>query len=92
MDRVVAWSGVGSLAMGYYDLPESHIWRWAREYTLADQFHHASFGGSMLAAFWLICACTPYWPDPPADFISRPFPDDPDHLKDRHHAARMATW
>jgi phospholipase C len=82
MDRMVAWSGVGGLAMGYYDLPQSHLWRWAREYTLADQFHHASFGGSMLAAFWLICACTPYWPNPPADYVSRPFPDDPDHLKD----------
>ena len=82
MDRFVAWSGVGGLAMGYYDLPNSNLWRWAREYTLADQFFHASFGGSMLAAFWLICACTPYWPDPPEDFISRPFPDDPEHLKD----------
>ena len=35
------------------------LWQWAREYTLADNFFMAAFGGSYLNHQWLICACTP---------------------------------
>jgi phospholipase C len=67
MDRFVAWSDNGGLVMSYYDakdLPEGKL---AQQYTLADRFFHAAFGGSFLNHFWLICACTPAWPDAPAD-------------------------
>jgi len=35
------------------------LWKWAREYTLADHFFMAAFGGSYLNHQWLVCACTP---------------------------------
>src|SRR5258708_593721 len=34
-------------------------------YTLADNFFHAAFGGSLLNHFWLICACTPRFDNAP---------------------------
>ena len=33
---------------------------------LLDHFFHAAFGGSFLNHFWLVCACTPVYPDAPA--------------------------
>jgi phospholipase C len=35
------------------------MWKLAKEFTLADLFFHAAFGGSFLNHFWLICACSP---------------------------------
>ncbi len=84
MDRFVAWSNTGGLTMGHYDMRGTQVWRWAEQYTLADHFFQAAFGGSMLNHFWLVCACTPYWPDAPRDMVSTPFPDDPDHMQDRN--------
>jgi phospholipase C len=71
MDRFVAWSDAAGLVMGYYDatsLPEGKL---ARRYTMADNFFHAAFGGSFLNHFWLICACTPRWPDAPAGEVAQ---------------------
>jgi phospholipase C len=61
-DRFVAYTDVGALVMGYYDskLP---LWDIAKRYTLADNFFMGAFGGSFLNHFWLICACTPYYPN-----------------------------
>ena len=67
MDRFVAWTNVGGLAMSYYDATDWPLGRLAREFVLADNFFHAAFGGSFLNHMWLICACTPRWPDAPAD-------------------------
>ena len=66
MDRFVAWGGVGGLVMSYYDATHLPLGKLAQEYVLADNFFHAAFGGSFLNHTWLICACTPYWPDAPA--------------------------
>ncbi len=66
MDRFVAWGGVGGLVMSYYDATDLPLGRLAQEYVLADNFFHAAFGGSFLNHTWLICACTPYWPEAPA--------------------------
>jgi phospholipase C len=52
--------------MGYYDGSNMKLWQWARRYTLADNFFMGAFGGSFLNHQWLICACTPYYPDAPA--------------------------
>lgn len=62
-DRFVAYGDSGALAMGYYDGSKLPLWSAARTYTLADNFFQAAFGGSFLNHFWLICACTPYYPD-----------------------------
>jgi phospholipase C len=66
MDRFVAWSDAGGLTMSYYDGSGLALWRYAQEFTLADHFFHAAFGGSFLNHMWLACACTPHWPDAPA--------------------------
>jgi acid phosphatase len=58
-DRFVAASDAGALVMGYYDGSKLPMWKWAQEYTLADNFFMAAFGGSYLNHVWLICACTP---------------------------------
>jgi len=61
-----AMSNVGGWAMGYFDGSSMKMWKWAREYALADHFFMGAFGGSFLNHFWLVCACTPVDPTPPA--------------------------
>ncbi len=71
MDRFVAWSDAGSFAMGGdpgVDLPEGKL---AKEFTLADKFYHAAFGGAFLNFMWSVCACTPVWPNAPADIVAQ---------------------
>ncbi len=62
----VAMTNVGAWAMGYFDGSQMKLWQWAREYTLADHFFQAAFGGSYLNHHWLICACTPMHKEAPA--------------------------
>lgn len=64
-DMFVAYTDAGALPMGYYDGSQLPMWRIAREYTLADNFFMAAFGGSYLNHMWLACACTPQFPDAP---------------------------
>jgi acid phosphatase len=64
-DKFAAWADSGGLVMGNYatnekDLP---LWAVAKKYTLADNFFQAAFGGSFLNHQWLICACTPLYPN-----------------------------
>jgi phospholipase C len=65
-DRFAEVSDAGGLALGYYDGSKLPMWKWAQEYTLADNFFMGSFGDSFLNHFWLICACTPIDPNAPA--------------------------
>jgi phospholipase C len=67
--------------MGYYDGSAMKVWQWARRYTLADNFFMGAFGGSFLNHQWLICACTPRFPDAPASM--RPQLDERGLLKRR---------
>ena len=71
MDRFVAWTNVGGLVMSYYDATSMPLGRLAQEFVLADNFFHAAFGGSLLNHMWLVCACTPRWPEAPADLRAR---------------------
>ena len=66
-DKFAALSNAGGLVMGYYDGSQLPLWRIAQQYTLADKFFMAAFGGSFLNHMWLVCACTPVFPDAPAD-------------------------
>lgn len=59
-DRFVNISDEKGLTMGYHDIHESTLWRYAREFTLCDHFFAAAFGGSFLNHQWLIAARTPY--------------------------------
>ena len=62
-DRFVAYADSGGLVMGHYDGSSLPLYKIARQYTLADDFFMGAFGGSFLNHFWLICACTPVYPD-----------------------------
>jgi len=70
-DRFAAMSNVGGWVMGYFDGSGMRLWRWAREYTLADHFFMGAFGGSYLNHQWLVCACTPRFADAPASLRAR---------------------
>ncbi|HEY7548942.1 MAG TPA: acid phosphatase [Hyphomicrobiaceae bacterium] len=64
-DMFAAMSTVGGYTMGYFDGSRMKLWQWAQEFTLADNFFMAAFGGSFLNHQWLICACTPVYLDAP---------------------------
>ena len=66
-DRFAQLSTAGALTMGYYHLPASALWQYAKEFTLADHFFQAAFGGSFLNHQWLICACTPEFKQAPLE-------------------------
>jgi len=72
MDKYVAWTDSGGQPMGYYDTTKLPLFPYARDYAFADNFFTAAFGGSWLNHMWLICACTPPWPNAPEEFISQP--------------------
>ncbi|MEI6744929.1 MAG: alkaline phosphatase family protein [Methylococcaceae bacterium] len=66
-DRFAQLSSAGGLTMGHYDLSKTALWQYAKEFTLADNFFQAAYGGSFLNHQWLICACTPEFKDAPAE-------------------------
>jgi phospholipase C len=71
MDKFVEVSDAKGLALSHYnaaDLPEGKL---AQQYTMADNFFHAAFGGSFLNHFWLVCACSPVWPNAPASIVAQ---------------------
>ncbi len=78
-DRFIAWADSGALPLGHYDGSRLVMWKIAKEYTLADNFFMGAFGSSFLNHFWLICACTPKYPDadksPAKNLISIVEPD-----------------
>lgn len=71
MDKFAAWSDAAGLTMGYYETSRLPLYKYAKEYTLADNFFHGAFGGSYLNHIWLICACAPTFPNAPADMIAQ---------------------
>jgi len=70
-DRFASMSNVGGWVMGYFDGSKMRMWKWAREYTLADHFFMGAFGGSFLNHFWLVCACTPVDPAAPKEAVAQ---------------------
>jgi acid phosphatase len=71
--------GAGALVMGYWDLSSTFLWSQAQQYTLADNFFQAGFGGSWFNHQWLVCACTPRWlpaPLPAVRATVQPYPFD----------------
>jgi phospholipase C len=71
MDKFAAISDAKALAMGFHDGSETALWRYAQEFTLADNFFHAAFGGSFLNHFWLICACSPRYENAPESLVAK---------------------
>ena len=66
-----AMANVGGWAMGYFDGSKMKLWKWAQDYTLADHFFMAAFGGSYLNHQWLVCACTPRDPNAPKEAMAQ---------------------
>ncbi len=64
-DMFAAISNVGGYSMGHFDASKLKLWKWAKEYTLADNFFMGAFGGSYLNHQYLVCACTPVFKDAP---------------------------
>lgn len=64
-DRFVSEGTTGGLPMGYFDGSSMALWDVAKRYTLADHFFQSAFGGSFLNHMWLVCACTPVFPNAP---------------------------
>ncbi|MFM0139476.1 acid phosphatase [Caballeronia grimmiae] len=64
-DKFAAWADSGGLVMGHYSTPPTKLplWKVAQQYTLADNFFMGAFGGSFLNHQWLVCACTPTYPN-----------------------------
>ena len=58
-DQYAAWADSGGLVMGYFDGSRTQLWDLARDFTLADNFFQAAYGGSFLNHQYLICACAP---------------------------------
>ncbi|MSP03040.1 MAG: acid phosphatase [Acetobacteraceae bacterium] len=65
-----AMSNVGGWSMGYVDGSRFKLWRWAREFTLADNFFMGAFGGSFLNHQYLICACAPEFKTAPEEIVA----------------------
>lgn len=66
-DRFAQLSSAGALTLGHYNIEKTALWRYAKEFTLADNFFQAAFGGSFLNHQWLVCACMPVFKDAPED-------------------------
>lgn len=71
MNHFAEVSDAGGLVMGYYDGSHMAMWRIAQEFTLADNFFMGAFGGSYLNHQWLVCACTPVFPNAPASMVAK---------------------
>jgi acid phosphatase len=70
MDKFVTWSDNPGLVLSHFDataMPEGQL---AKQYTLADNFFHSGFGGSFYNHMWLVCACSPVFPNAPASAVA----------------------
>jgi phospholipase C len=66
-DRFVVEGNSGGLPMGVFDGSKLKLWALAQRFTLADHFFQSAYGGSFLNHMWLVCACTPEFPNAPAE-------------------------
>jgi phospholipase C len=71
LDKYVAWSDAAGLVMSYFDATNLPVGKLAQQYTLADNFFQAAFGGSFLNHQFLICACAPTWPNAPSSIVAQ---------------------
>jgi phospholipase C len=81
MDRFALESDAAGMVMGYEDGSKLPLWQYAKDFTLADHFFHAAFGGSFLNHFWTVCACTPRWENAP-DAMKSTLDDKGHYIKD----------
>ncbi len=70
MDKFAAWGDSHGQVMGTWQMTGQPLYELARQYTVDDNFFHAAFGGSFLNHFWLVCACTPSFPNAPQEMVA----------------------
>ncbi len=75
MDHFVLNGKSGALPLGWYDATQLPLGLLAAQYTLADHFFHAAYGGSLLNHFFLIGAAAPRWPNAPTVVRAKLAPD-----------------
>jgi acid phosphatase len=63
-DKFVSWSDNGGLVMSYIDATHLPTGQLAQQFTLADNFFMAAFGGSFLNHQFLVAAAAPQWNQP----------------------------
>jgi phospholipase C len=71
MNRFAAISTAKGLAMGYFDLSSTYLWKLARDFTLGDATFHSAFGGSFLNHAFLVCSCAFKWPNAPEAIVAK---------------------
>lgn len=71
MDKFIPYSNAGGLVMSYYDSTNLPAGKLAQQYTMADHFFHAAFGGSFLNHMWLVSASSPTFPNAPASIVAQ---------------------
>jgi acid phosphatase len=71
MDKFVTWSDNPGLVFSSFDATKLPVGMLAAQYTLTDNLFHSAFGGSFLNHQWLICACSPTFPNAPAGKIAK---------------------
>lgn len=71
MDRFANVSDAKGLVMGYYHTAPLPLAAEAKQYTLADHFFHAAFGGSFLNHIYLIAAAVPTFQNAPASMVAQ---------------------
>jgi phospholipase C len=81
MDKFALESDAAGLVMGYEDGSKLPLWQYAKEFTLADHFFHAAFGGSFLNHFFTVCACAPRFENAP-ESMRATFDDKGHFIKD----------
>ena len=92
-DHFAAWADAGGLVMGHYAHAKLPLERIAKEFVLADNFFMGAFGGSFLNHFWLVCACTPTYPNAansPAKSLIAAVEDDKVTLKTKPESPASA--
>lgn len=92
-DHFAAWADAGGLVMGHYAHAKLPLERIAKEFVLADNFFMGAFGGSFLNHFWLVCACTPTYPnaaESPAKSLIAAVEDDKVTLKTKPESPASA--
>src|SRR5262245_11624101 len=63
-DKFVSWSDNGGLLLSYSDATNLPTGQLAQQFTLADNFFMAAFGGSFLNHQFLVAAAAPQWNQP----------------------------
>src|SRR5690625_2914282 len=70
MNKFVLYNPTKAMTMGYYTTKLIPLYRYAKKYTLCDNFFHSGFGGSYFNHIFLIASAPAEWPDAPEEIVA----------------------